>query len=489
MEQKKKYRFIAVLMLLSQALLTILVIQWLGSQYKSEKDRLYNELTDLYSEARDEIIDTMLFQSYVTPVLRGSEETSMQVCDSSTGHSMDTLTNKVILSGKKELKWSGADNVITVKLRAGVDSSVRMPDSIKLRGAQEDILLRSVRLIVAHAEDSAASGNQVTSIFSFNPDTAAFMERFQEKITGNGLKLSLAWPDSGKHLQSAVRKEILINPLTPFNLPAAVIEDFNWFLAGRMLPQILFSVLLVIISALAFVLSAKNIREQILVNDLKNEFIANITHELKTPVATLIVALESLLKYNLKDDPVRMKEYISLALKETGRLEELVTKVLDHTILENKENILDLRKFEINPIVKEAVDTMNLREGKNIIELTGLEEPYHAEGDPMYFRSVILNLLDNSIKHCDKEPEIKVSCTRENNMLLIRVKDNGPGIPEEYGDRVFDKFFRIPSSNVHNVKGYGLGLSFASSVVKVHKGTITYRNLDGGCEFIVKLPC
>ena len=109
-------------------------------------------------------------------------------------------------------------------------------------------------------------------------------------------------------------------------------------------------------------------------------------------------------------------------------------------------------------------------------------------GDRLYITGVLINLIDNAIKYSDQEPVIKVLSTRTANEIRVEINDNGPGIPEEYQKRIFDKFFRVPNENIHNVKGYGLGLSFASLVMNLHKGSIEVRNLNPGCSFLLKFP-
>jgi two-component system phosphate regulon sensor histidine kinase PhoR len=244
-----------------------------------------------------------------------------------------------------------------------------------------------------------------------------------------------------------------------------------------------------IVTALAFRLSYRSIREHIVLNDLRNEFISNMTHELKTPVATLSVALESLAKYNMKDEPAVMEDYLKLASLETKRLEDLINRILDHSMLEHNGQPLNPVLTDINRLVQEVAGIMRQRlEKDGKIEFLSSDGKLTAMADPLFLRGVLVNLVDNSIKYCDKAPVISILTRKEAGFAVIGVTDNGPGIPEEYQGKIFEKFFRLPTGNVHNVKGYGLGLSFASLVMKLHKGSITVKNNAVGCSFTLKVP-
>jgi two-component system phosphate regulon sensor histidine kinase PhoR len=202
-----------------------------------------------------------------------------------------------------------------------------------------------------------------------------------------------------------------------------------------------------------------------------------------------MVALEALGNYNMKKEPRVMEEYLQLASEETKRLGELINRVLDHTLLEQKEHPLDLIEIDLNKLITDVVSIMNRKTGsKGIIEFNREDHNITLVGDLLYIKGVLINLIDNSIKYCDTDPVITVSAERKSKYIVVEIKDNGPGIPEEYQKKIFEKFFRLPSENVHNVKGYGLGLSFASLVMELHKGSIEVKNLNPGCSFKLKFP-
>lgn len=471
MKNTRKYSRILFLMIISQVLLTIFVVQWLRSQYNEEKERLQLDLITLYMDAQDEMVDTLLFRSYVSPVLT---QTS------------DSLLPRGNLRGYMHL--DGRRKSISVSMKGSIDSISPYRDTLRIRKADEEMLLRSVKLIISHSRDSMTPDEPVIRNLNISPDTTAFKVHFNERLEGAGLKFNLVWKEDslpGKHL----KRTLLLAPHNPFSLPAVSVSDYNGYLAGKLWPQLLFGIVLICLTALAFILSYRSLRDHVVLNELRNEFIGNMTHELKTPVSTIGLALESLGKFNMKNEPEIMDEYLRLALSETRRLEDLVTRVLDHSMLEENKRSVELVETDINTIISEVTAIMQPRlpEGGRI-NIAGHKGELPVKCDPLLLKGVIINLVDNSIKYCDKIPEITIVSSIEGDWVKIEVHDNGPGIPTEYQSRIFEKFFRIPSGNVHNVKGYGLGLSYASLVMKLHNGTIQAGSCDSGCTIILKIP-
>lgn len=471
MKDTKKNRRILFLMITSQLLLTLFVLQWLRSQYNEEKSRLKDDLTSLYLDAQDEMVDTVLFRSYVSPVLRQK--------DDSLSRSERNVTGIV--------RWEGGNRHLTVRLNHPSDSGDILPDTIRIRKANDDMLIRSVKMIISHSGDTL-SDKPVTRNFGIMPDTSAFKIHFHKRLESAGLNFNLIWKtDSSKNIH--LTKTLYVAPFNPFSLPPVSVENYNRYLTGKIFPQVLFGILLVCLTALAFMLSYRSLLDHSILNNLRNEFVSNMTHELKTPVASICLALESLSKYNLKEDPRMMDEYMQLAQSETKRLEDLINRVLDHTVLEQDARKLSFNPTDLNNLIGDVASIMQVRiQDKGTILFNRAAGDLIVNCDPLVLKGVIMNLLDNSIKYCDKTPLINISAEEHDGFARITVDDNGPGIPNVYHDKIFEKFFRIPSGNVHNVKGYGLGLSFASLVMKQHNGSISVKNLENGCSFILNIP-
>ena len=314
-------------------------------------------------------------------------------------------------------------------------------------------------MIVSNNKDSLGNEERVIDHLIMKPDTTIFKVHFSGRLARAGMNLNLSWGINKKSAIMRQKKTLYLNPVNPFSLPAVSVTHYNKYLAGKIFPQMLFGLTLIFVTALAFWLSYRSIRDHVVMNSLRNEFISNISHELKTPVATLSVALESLRKFNMKDEPAIMEEYLKLASLETKRLEELISRVLDHSILEENNYQLNFSAIEISRLISEVTEIMKPRLGADgAIEFLPSKEKINIMGDPLFLRGVLINLVDNSIKYCDKAPVIRILAGKNDGFAFIEVVDNGPGIPADYQKKIFEKFFRLPSGNVHNVKGYGLGL-------------------------------
>jgi K+-sensing histidine kinase KdpD len=323
-------------------------------------------------------------------------------------------------------------------------------------------------------------------------DSIALMEMLHEQLKEKGWEFSLEWccttlQDEDTGQQSGVVLETLVH----HDLPALHVQHMNPFLLGLMWPELMFAMILLTLSASAMIISFRSLKKQLALNGLRNDFIANISHELKTPVSTVKVALEALQKFDFKNDPRVSDEYLGIASRELLRLEGLVGKVLQHQLLEDSESTIQLESCDLRQVLASAMNSMEIpiRECDATMHMPEADLPCMVRADPVYLEGVIINLIDNSLKYAGPNPEIEVEINCSGNTKKLLVRDNGPGIPDEYRTQVFDKFFRIPAGNRHNVKGYGLGLNFATQVMTKVGGSISFRNLSaGGCEFELQFP-
>jgi two-component system phosphate regulon sensor histidine kinase PhoR len=297
-------------------------------------------------------------------------------------------------------------------------------------------------------------------------------------------------------------KEELLPP--PFDKDNEVTVGFNHpvtfslevagttsFVLQKMWSQFLLSLVLVGLTALSFVLLWRSLLQQRKLTKIKNDFISNITHELKTPIATVSVAIEALRNFDALHDAERTKEYLAISSNELQRLSFLVDKVLKLSMFEKHQVELKEETVDLALLVKEVVSSMKLQFDKYKaqvnVQLQGYRFQIHA--DRLHVTSVLFNLLDNALKYGKENPSIHIELKKDTEQVLLFVTDNGIGIPVEYHKKIFDKFFRVPSGDTHNVKGYGLGLSYVAYVIRRHYGSIEVESQPGiGSRFIIKLP-
>jgi two-component system phosphate regulon sensor histidine kinase PhoR len=264
-----------------------------------------------------------------------------------------------------------------------------------------------------------------------------------------------------------------------------------FLIARKMQWQLLFALTMLVVTLGAFIFLFRNLRQQHRLAQLKNDFIANITHELKTPVATVSVAIEALKNFNAINDAKRTKEYLDISSLELQRLNMLVDKVLKLSMFEQNKMELQQEKIDMQKMLADVLSSMKLQFEKQdaLISLVCNGEKFLTAGDRMHLQSVLFNLLDNALKYSPSKPQINIELNELPEKLQMKIADNGIGIAPEYRQKVFGKFFRVPHGNIHDIKGYGLGLSYAHEVIQRHKGSIYIESNEGpGTIFIVELP-
>ena len=248
------------------------------------------------------------------------------------------------------------------------------------------------------------------------------------------------------------------------------------------------SILLVVIIFFAYTLWV--ILKQKKLSEIKNDFINNMTHEFKTPISTISASAELLKTGNLTNNPEKQAKYYQMISDESNRLKLQVEKVLQMAQFDKNEIDLNLSQQNINELIERAATGVQiiLDEKKGIIQFELNVTNPTMKVDELHLTNIIRNLLDNAIKYCDKTPAITISSSDTNKGITISVRDNGIGINPQQKKQVFDKFYRIPTGNVHNVKGFGLGLYYVKSLVLAHHGTVAVESHPNGSKFTIFLP-
>jgi signal transduction histidine kinase len=227
---------------------------------------------------------------------------------------------------------------------------------------------------------------------------------------------------------------------------------------------------------------------------MKNDFINNMTHELKTPVSTISLASQMLKDSDITKSPDVFKHISGVINDETKRLGFLVEKVLQMSLFERQRAVLKLKEIDTNDMLANIANTFVLKveKYKGTLDIDLQAEDSTIYVDEMHLTNVLFNLMDNAVKYRRLDVPLKLMSRtwNENGKLLISVEDNGIGIKKEYHKKIFDRFFRIPTGNVHDVKGFGLGLAYVRKIIEDHNGSIRAENGTGnvGTKFIITLP-
>ncbi|MEP7163158.1 MAG: HAMP domain-containing sensor histidine kinase [Ferruginibacter sp.] len=284
--------------------------------------------------------------------------------------------------------------------------------------------------------------------------------------------------------------EVTVGFAHPITYQLKLGKTFPYLMKQISLP-IVFSILLLGITILSFVLLYRNLLKQRRLTEIKNEFIGNITHELKTPIATVSVAIEAMKNFNALQNPGRTQEYLDISANELQRLSLLVDKVLSLSKFQKNEIEIKKEKFDLLQLTRDVMESMKPQFEKEnaVTTLQTSGADFDIEADERHISSVIYNLLDNALKYSKVDPKIDIQLIDHEQYLELRVSDNGIGIAPEYNRKIFEQFFRVPHGDKHNTKGYGLGLSYVNYIVKSHQGFIEVESEMGkGSTFIVKLP-
>ncbi|MFD2148480.1 sensor histidine kinase [Mucilaginibacter antarcticus] len=225
------------------------------------------------------------------------------------------------------------------------------------------------------------------------------------------------------------------------------------------------------------------------ISEMKTDFINNMTHEFKTPVSTIMIAAEALKDNDMAIDRNRISRLANIIFEENERLGSHIERVLNIAKIDKNDFKLEKRPLDVNEMISIVVDSMALKLQKHEADIRlelGADNAVIV-ADELHFSNVLYNLIDNAIKYSDEKPQITISSANKAGQVIIRVADKGIGMSRDQQSKIFEQFYRIPTGNVHNVKGFGLGLSYVNTVVKRLNGTINVRSeKDKGSEFELK---
>jgi len=311
----------------------------------------------------------------------------------------------------------------------------------------------------------------ITNIYKFPIKSSA---GFRQDVTTPYIELS---PDN--------------NSLNQETLYLYVNEDKNQVLR-EMWWMILSSIIFTTIIILAFALTVRTLFNQKKISEIKSDFINNMTHELKTPLATISLAIDALTNEKVIHDADKIKIYSSMIKEENKRMNKQVEKILQAARLEKEEIKLNLQSLDAHQVIYKIADNLALqmqeKNGELLLKLNATNSIIQA--DEVHFSNIIFNLLDNAMKYSNDSPRIEVeTITASNGMLQIKIKDHGIGMDKETQSRIFEKFYRAHTGNLHNVKGFGLGLSYVKAIVDAHDGKIKVESTPGkGSTFTISMP-
>lgn len=271
-----------------------------------------------------------------------------------------------------------------------------------------------------------------------------------------------------------------------------VVQPKNNFLLllslGRMMAGgLLFTAVIIT----AFILTIRTMLNQKKISEIKSDFINNMTHELKTPLATISLAIDAIGNEKVMDNREKIRYFSGIIKEENKRMNKQVESILQSALLEKNEISLNLQVTDVHEVITHTVENLQLqlasKQGQVELRLDAINPIIMA--DDVHFSNVIFNLLDNAIKYSKEHLEVVISTYSTRKNLVITIADNGIGMSRDTISRIFEKFYRAHTGNVHNVKGFGLGLSYVKAIVDAHKGKIKVESAVGkGSKFTMEFP-
>ncbi len=275
------------------------------------------------------------------------------------------------------------------------------------------------------------------------------------------------------------------------NVLAVYFPNQRSFLMSKVWFTLASSALLVAIIVLSFAYAIHTIVRQKKLSEVKNDFINNMTHEFKTPISTVSLACEALQDEDVKKNEHFLKRYLSIIQAENNRLAMQVEKVLQMATLERKEFKLKPEQLDVHEVIERALHNVTLQIEKRQGQITKRLSASRSDvvADELHLTNIIYNLLDNANKYSPEPPRVVIETENDRQGIKVRISDEGIGMTKEATAKIFDKFYRVPTGNIHNVKGFGLGLAYVKTMLQAQGGSISVHSAPGrGSTFELYLP-
>ncbi len=322
--------------------------------------------------------------------------------------------------------------------------------------------------------------------FGYEMQSAQFeksYERALEDSTNNWIFYSPINALAGSETESLSPDETLIVVITDFK--EFIFDSLGWMIIG--------AILFTLIILAAFYLTLRTLLRQKKLSEIKSDFINNMTHELKTPLATISLAVDAIKNPKVMNDHVKLEYFSGIIKEENKRMNKQVETILQAALLDKQAVELNLRPLQVHNVLHSIAENFKLQldEKMGRVELEFDATDDCVEGDEVHFTNMLSNLLDNGIKYAksDTPPVIKITTQNVGKFVRIRIEDNGIGMNKETLTRIFEKFYRAHTGNVHNVKGFGLGLSYVKTMTEAHNGKIKVESTPGkGSVFTIEIP-
>lgn len=462
----KRIATIGMLMLCSEVLLCAFLATWLMAQWRNEDENLRKDLRLKFIGVTGQATDSLIKSNLSKSRRIGDPGTALIIEQRDSPLRAQPLQQEHHAVVVHKQVWSNGPDSLTVQ--EDPDTMANIFDGIQT-------------ILATLLPDSVQRQLAVQ-------DTSLIRSMFIKALAADKMHFTVHWMPPGASERNG---SILLRGNGMNRLHVVEVTSYISFLLRRILSQILFALTLIAITSLAFLLALRSLRRERRLSVMRSSLVSNMSHELKTPVTTVKVALEALTDEAVLQDVNTVREYVSIANQELQRLEMLVNQTLHTSLMESGKLPIQRAPINLKVLTNELVNTLHPRVVKQQaqIELSFNNGDYTIQADRLHVQGVLLNIIDNALKYGGAAVRIRVRGESSRKAVCISISDSGPGIPQAYQSRVFEKFFRVPAGDLHDVKGYGLGLSYAAEVMRLHGGTILLSEAEGGgCTFLLQFP-
>lgn len=448
---KKIFPVIVVLITLSLLGIIYIQVSWIRNAIAIKKEQLNEQSTKMASDVQQEMVATR--QSYAMFRLKKSQETAKNFGLDITKAESYVLPMSVVYENPEKLR-----KLIQNKMGKNHLDPNHFEFAIlgPIQGIGSQLRVHSANFEMAYRENMEDSASErkryhiihviLDDLNNFGPDTETLM---------------------------------IITPVAD----DSITRQLGIMITG--------SILFTIIIITAFALTVRTLLNQKKLSEIKSDFINNMTHELKTPLATISLAIDAIGNEKVMSNADKIRYFSGIIKEENKRMNKQVESILQSALLEKDEIGLKLQAMDVHQVIRNTTDNLQLQlAGKNGVvdlQLDAINPVIMA--DDVHFSNVVFNLLDNAIKYSKEDLEVKIQTYNTRKSLFIIITDNGIGMSRDTISRIFEKFYRAHTGNVHNVKGFGLGLTYVKAIVDAHKGKIKVESTLGkGSKFTLEFP-
>jgi len=487
------FNYRRILYFISVVILITIVVQgyWAYKNYLQEKNQLITDVQFSLDQAVDSYY-TRLAKNNTLEFLSDSilnDSIIMGVHLDQLISKMDTINGtirkNVLLdtNNKKNISIikAGTKDSISIEIKdKNPQFQHRFRDSILNIGDPFNLL--TSKIVISFAEDSLSLG-QIDSLLMDD------LKRKNIDIS-YGLTYNNHWGEDQLIRKNIIeRSSLSAMASSSFIMPDSLIEmhydNISITVLKRNLTSLIISILLIASIIFCLVYLLRIIQKQKQLSEIKNDLISNITHEFKTPLATIGVALEAIQRFNKENDPEKSKKYAQLSSQEVEKLTVMVEKLLETATLDSNNLALNLEETDLITLLKNASDISEDVLNQKKFSFNSNEDECIYPIDRFHFENAINNIIDNAIKYGGDQ--IDVQLDKNDKEISITIFDNGDSLTSQKASRVFEKFYRVPHGNTHDVKGFGIGLYYTKKIVEKHRGSIDLI-VKTGCQFIITLP-